>query len=343
MTPPALEARPAASPDHDRPFEALDSFPALAASRDRLLHVVGQERVSPREIVVAVESDVALVIAVLRLANEIAGASRGRVESVVEAVELLSLEAVHSLATRARTFDFFEPTEAWDAGHFRLHAVATQHAADRLAADTGYTNRDRLMVTALLHDIGKLALMHAYPEYPDHVRGQALTPEERVDRERRALGVDHALVGGQLARQWGLPDSVASAIECHHDADGDEAAHIRLADMLAHYAHGAAVSPNALLDRAQAIGLGPAELRTVIYDLPNPQNARPRAIDPCPLSARELEVLKWLSTGKVYKEIALELYLSASTVRSHLQNIYRKLGAIDRAQAVLLAVERGWL
>ena len=128
------------------------------------------------------------------------------------AVELLSPESVQQLATRARTFDFFERTTVWDAApeRFRLHAVATQRAADRLATEAGYEDRDRLMVTALLHDIGKLVLMHAYPGYPGQVHGEARTPEERIHRERRELGVDHALVGGVLARRWGLPKSVAA-------------------------------------------------------------------------------------------------------------------------------------
>ena len=54
-------------------------------------------------------------------------------------------------------------------------------------------------------------------------------------------------------------------------------------------------------------------------------------------------MLKRLAEGKVYKQIALELSLSTSTVRTHLHNIYGKLGAVDRAQAVLIATERGWL
>ena len=45
----------------------------------------------------------------------------------------------------------------------------------------------------------------------------------------------------------------------------------------------------------------------------------------------------------MYKQIAHELTLSTSTVRTHLHNIYGKLGAVDRAQAVLIATERGWL
>jgi putative nucleotidyltransferase with HDIG domain len=327
-------------------FEALEVFPALAESRNRLLALVAEERPSIGDMVRAIESDVALVIAIMRLANGFDSPRRGQVDSVVSAVEVLSPESVHKLATNAETFEFFERGKKWDAApeRFRLHAVAVQRAADRLAASAGYQHRDRLLITALLHDIGKLVLMHAYPGYPKQVHGPARTPEERLHYERRELGVDHALVGGVLARRWNLPKSVASAIERHHadDAQGD-AAFVRLADMLAHYSQGMPVSSTELLRAARSIGFGPSELRSVLYDLPYPSQERPRAVEPCPLSGRELEVLKRLAKGMVYKQIAHELSLSTSTVRTHLHNIYGKLGAVDRAQAVLHATERGWL
>ena len=62
-------------------FEALEVFPALAESRDRLLLVVSKDHVATADIVTAVESDVALTIALLRLANLVQGA-RGRVDTV---------------------------------------------------------------------------------------------------------------------------------------------------------------------------------------------------------------------------------------------------------------------
>ena len=234
----------------------------------------------------------------------------------------------------------------WDVApeQFRLHGLATQRAADRLATELNYAQRDRLMVTALLHDVGKLVLLHAYPGYPAQVHGDAQTPEQRLHRERRELGVDHALVGGVLARRWGLPKAIASTIERHHAEDAsEEAALVRLADMLAHYGQGEAISPAELLKTARQIEISPPSLRRVMYELPYPQNGRQRQIDPCPLSDRELDVLKRLATGKVYKQIASELSLSTSTVRTHLHNIYGKLGAVDRAQAVLVATERGWI
>jgi putative nucleotidyltransferase with HDIG domain len=326
-------------------FEALEAFPALAESRNRLLAVITKEHVATADIVTAVESDVALIIAVLRLANQ-AQDGRGRVDTVVAAVELLTAQTVHALAGRVRTFDFFERSSVWDAApeRFRLHALATQHAADRIAAEVGYEHRDRLTVTSLLHDIGKLVLLHAYPGYPSQVHRGAKTPEERIHQERRELGVDHALVGGVLARRWGLPATSATAIERHHNPDVEgEAAFIRLADMLAHYEQGASVSPTEMLQSARVVGLGPEELRRVMYELPTAASQRQRHIDPCPLSGRELGVLQRLAEGKVYKQIAHELTLSTSTVRTHLHNIYGKLGAVDRAQAVLIATERGWL
>ncbi len=326
-------------------FEALEAFPALAESRNRLLSVIAKDHVATADIVSAVESDVALIISVLRLANQ-AQDGRGRVDTAVSAVELLSPQTVHALANRVRTFDFFERASVWDAApeRFRLHALATQHAADRVASEVGYENRDRLTVTSLLHDIGKLVLIHAYPGYPAQVHRGARTPEERIHQERRELGVDHALVGGVLIRRWGLPASIATPIERHHNPEADgEAAFIRLADMLAHYEQGARVSPSEMLQSARAVGLGPEELRRVLYELPSAASQRQRHVDPCPLSGRELGVLQRLAEGKVYKQIAHELTLSTSTVRTHLHNIYGKLGAVDRAQAVLIATERGWL
>ncbi len=330
------------------PFEALATFPALAAARDRLLRAADGQPATG-ELIAAVESDVALAVATLRRAN------RGRryAASAVEAVELLTADDLRAIATSVPTFDVLERAPVWDAApeRFRLHALATQRAAERIAAATGYPERDRLMITALLHDVGKLLLLRARPSDAGQVLGGARAAQERIDHERRTFGVDHAIAGGELARRWGLPDAVARAIEHHHgpDPDGD-AAHIRLADLLVHHTHGGAAAPDELLACAQAVGLEGPQLRTILYELSCPSDGPPRASDPCPLSARELQILERLAEGKVYKQIALELDLAASTVRSHLHNIYGKLGAaaapsgaMDRAQAVLLASERGWL
>ena len=82
------------------------------------------------------------------------------------------------------------------------------------------------------------------------------TPEERVRRERRELGIDHALVGRGPGSPLGLPPSVAAAIERHHSpkASGHAAA-IRLADLVVHYASGDPVPPASIVEAAAQLGL----------------------------------------------------------------------------------------
>lgn len=52
------------------------------------------------------------------------------------------------------------------------------------------------------------------------------------------------------------------------------------------------------------------------------------------LSDREREVLQWLSKGFSYKEIAAKLYISVETVRTHIRNIYEKLHAGNKMEAL---------
>jgi DNA-binding NarL/FixJ family response regulator len=113
--------------------------------------------------------------------------------------------------------------------------------------------------------------------------------------------------------------------------------------MIIAYLEDAPVSLEVMISAGEACDLDETAIRKIVYELPQGVGQRRRVTGPCPLSARELDVLRRLAEGKVYKQIAAELELSASTVRSHLHNVYGKLGALDRAQAVLMATEQGWI
>ena len=59
------------------------------------------------------------------------------------------------------------------------------------------------------------------------------------------------------------------------------------------------------------------------------------------LTSRELDILREIARGKSNKEIAEELYLSESTVKSHISHIFQKLNIKTRSEAVLYAVKNG--
>ncbi|MFB0528046.1 MAG: response regulator [bacterium] len=61
------------------------------------------------------------------------------------------------------------------------------------------------------------------------------------------------------------------------------------------------------------------------------------------LTKREVKVLKLVASGNTNKEIAKKFSVSEKTVKNHLNHIYRKLGAKNRAQAVVEALKRDYI
>src|SRR6201987_4466975 len=75
-------------------FEALEAYPVLVESRNRVLRLFEGGDAPIGEFVAAVEADVALAVTVVRLANQMEGPTYGRVDSVVTGVDVLTLRTV---------------------------------------------------------------------------------------------------------------------------------------------------------------------------------------------------------------------------------------------------------
>ena len=311
-------------------------MPVLEPSHRRL-GALAAGRGPQADLPATVESDPAVALAVL--------AAHGA-PSIAAAVEQLGPRGVARVAAARSSFDPLEGRSAWARATevVRLHGIATVRATDRIANVGGYPERDVAVSAALLHDIGKLPLARALDGYAERIDARS-APEARLAWEREACGADHAELGGALARRFGLHERLARLIESHHEDDpaDDAAAIVRLADMLAHYERDAAIDLDRMIAAAARVGLSRDALSTLLYEVAFPLPPAARAVEPCPLSARELDVIRRLGEGMLYKQIAAAEGLSPSTVRNHLHRAYSKLAVADRAQAVLVAERCGWI
>jgi putative nucleotidyltransferase with HDIG domain len=326
-------------------IEEFDVVPAYAPAHERVRAAAGaSDRGGGGELVATIESDAGLTVAVLRRAQAVAG--RRRIANVADAVAALGPTGIEEAIKALPRTEFPWRTSPFEVlmHHSRVHAQAVMRAADRIVSEANLPERDDVLVAALLHDLGKLVLGRAVPEYGSLVE-RTTTPEKRIREEQRAFGMDHASVGGLLLRRWGLPRRLADTVAAHHSADADNevATVVRLADMVAHHAQGDTVDGSKMLLLAHVCGLSATTLRDVLFDLPHAGGSQRRRAERSPLSHRETAVLRILAEGRVYKAIGLELGVATSTVRTHLHNVYAKLGVDDRAQAVLRATEMGWI
>lgn len=88
--------------------------------------------------------------------------------------------------------------------------------------------------------------------------------------------------------------------------------------------------------------LAPSVTRRMIAEfVSRPTTPRRSAEELSRLTPRENEVLRLLARGMSNAEIATELFVSEETVKTHVGNVFSKLGLRDRAQAVVIAYETG--
>jgi NarL family two-component system response regulator LiaR len=85
---------------------------------------------------------------------------------------------------------------------------------------------------------------------------------------------------------------------------------------------------------AGQVQLSPQAAARLMHEVRTPEN-------PQALTERETDVLSLLANGKANKEIALQLHISETTVKTHVSNILTKLGVPSRTQAALYAVRVG--
>ena len=105
--------------------------------------------------------------------------------------------------------------------------------------------------------------------------------------------------------------------------------------------------PEQLVDAIRVVAAGesllaPSITRRVIEAFvrrPPPREGLPEQVSS--LTAREVEVLRLIASGRSNAEIATELFLGETTVKTHVARILQKLGLRDRVQAVVLAYETG--
>jgi DNA-binding NarL/FixJ family response regulator len=103
------------------------------------------------------------------------------------------------------------------------------------------------------------------------------------------------------------------------------------------------ISGQALINALRLVLAGESYLPpSILLDNGAPA-VKPPASPLSTLSVREREILGYLIEGQTNKEIARRLDLQEITIKIHLRNVYRKIGAINRAQAVRIAMSAGWV
>ncbi len=223
----------------DELLAALHDLPPLPSVVLELVESLGHEELSAGQYAAKISRDQALAAKTLRLANS-SFYGRGRqVRSVAEAIGVLGLRTVRGVVTAAGLAGSFRRHAGFDHDAFWRHSIGSALCAQALAGELRRSDADLAFTVGLLHDIGRLALASAFaPAYAEAEQWRRDKDCPAVEAERAVLGIDHAEVGGLVARQWNFAPTIVDAIREHHAPPADAGptltgiAHV--ADAIAH-------------------------------------------------------------------------------------------------------------
>jgi len=198
---------------------ALRLVPPFPSTAQRVLALVNQDDVGLRDVYDIVKMDPSFAAELLRFANCALFGSRHEVKSVAQAIVVVGLDRVKTIATFVAMNRMIRNSVS--VGALRkvwTHSQATAVIAEE-AARLNHVPREPAYTGGLLHNLGSLGLMSAYPD--EYSRMLEVSDEFGFDllgAERDLFDIDHCLAGCYLAQDWDFPDDLAAAIAGHHEA-----------------------------------------------------------------------------------------------------------------------------
>lgn len=190
------------------------SLPTLPGVIAKLGSLADNNRSSAQEMAHVVAADQVLSARVLRLVNSAFYGFPGRVSTVSNALILLGVNVVKSLAITSSIFEIMEKNVVglWE------HSMGAALAAGCISRALKLPEPEETATAALLHDIGKVIIKIKMEK--DYDALSAVIRDKNVsmiEAERELLGTDHAEIGGWLCRSWLLPEKLVDPVTFHHE------------------------------------------------------------------------------------------------------------------------------
>ena len=200
---------------------ASESLPALPEVLVKLLEITEDEQRPLGEVSELINKDSVLSFKVLHLVNSAYYSLRRKLTSIEQAVVYLGTKSIKNITITTAIHQVFEQKRfggcaRFDIKHFWWHSLLSATLAKRIAQKVGYNNADEAYLAGLLHDIGRLVLLAAFPEEQDFILGDPKRPEDTLRAEQEHIGITHCEAGARLVREWRLDSLLADAVEYHH-------------------------------------------------------------------------------------------------------------------------------
>ena len=199
-----------------------EHLPSIPAVYFKILEALQQPDCPVEQIGRVVATDPGLMSKLLQLVNSAFLGFGRQVSSADEAILLLGVGTIRSLALTLHLFSAFNSSQPENRALEQVwgHSVRVGRFAQRIIKLEGGDEKaaEEAFTAGLLHDIGKLALAdNPSLKYLDLMTQARETNRQLVEVEREKYQATHAEAGAYLLDLWGLPAPLVEAVAWHHE------------------------------------------------------------------------------------------------------------------------------
>lgn len=211
--------------EHDRrEIQQQKELPTLSPNVRHILDVCENPAVSRDELASVLAESPTIAARLLGLANSAFFGQAGRIHSLPQAITVLGLVTVRSVAVGLVLSGIFKTTRCpnFRADRYWTSSVMTALMAYQINGSIPAALRppaDSVYLAGLLHNLGLLALVHLHPDEMNHAfAAYAAEPTKKLgDHIRDRLAFNHYQAGVWLGSKWHLPDDILLVMEYHYD------------------------------------------------------------------------------------------------------------------------------
>jgi putative nucleotidyltransferase with HDIG domain len=191
-----------------------DFLPPYFAIAQKALRLMSKEDIQFRELAAVFETDQALVSKLLGLVNSTFYGLPRQITRIPDALSYLGLEETRNLIWAVCTKEAFSSRSDHNTWH---HSLSTAYLAEALAKYSRKgVDQSQAFTAGLVHDIGIAFIDKKIPEASEEILLKIDLGRSRLEAEQSVLGMDHAIIGGIILRQWSVPQIIIEAVQYHH-------------------------------------------------------------------------------------------------------------------------------
>jgi HD-like signal output (HDOD) protein len=211
----------------DEFFEQAHHMPMLPKVVQEVMQLLHADDVDIKPLANKIHHDQVLCARVLCLSNAAYFGFSRKIGRIEEAISLIGLARLEALVVASGVTSAFSAVPGVNLTQFWQHSLITASIARQLAT-TLRLQSDTAYIAGLMHRIGQLPMYMAYPQAAADIEiacaGQSVLTRHQV--EQAILGVDHHIVGEQLAKQWHFPEVISNVVRYYTDPLNEHAADI---------------------------------------------------------------------------------------------------------------------